>query len=196
MFWLLYASGRFPHAGCYHTSAAARGNGRECHALMSWRARAINAGGRQAGRVPAGAVPVPDLAAGRLVRPGGRGAVLRGAGDGPGAAVAGAGGRAGARRGLRRRQRRPGRRRAAAAGAGRAAAAGLAGRADPAGGGRVGLAAAGRGDQPGAGALPRARAGQPCVDRARVAVLVRRGAVAGPLVVGAAAGRGPPGPRR
>src|SRR6516225_8225290 len=50
--------------------------------------------------------------------------------------------------------------RAAAPGAGRAAAAGLAGRADPAGGGRVQLAAAGGGDQPGAAVLSCLRAGQ------------------------------------
>src|ERR1700733_2787001 len=62
LFWLLYVCGRFPHAGCYRTTTAGEGNGRECHALMPWRARAIAAGGGAAGGVPAGAVLVPGAA--------------------------------------------------------------------------------------------------------------------------------------
>src|SRR4249920_2706322 len=63
--------------------------------------------------------------------------------------------------------------------------------------GRIRLAAAGRGDQPGTAVLPLLCAGEgERADDPGVAVLVRGGAGAGPDVVDAAAGRGPPRPGR
>ena len=70
-------------------------------------------------------------------------------------------------------------------------------RPDPAGLRCLELAAAGRGDQPGAAVLPRLRArrGERAADPG-LAVLLGRRAGAGPHVVDAAAGRGPPRPGR
>src|SRR5216684_919200 len=191
-----------PNAGCYQTSAAARGNGRGYNALMSWRGGASGRGGRgggpaAAGRVPERVLPVLNGPPGCAARAGGRGSVRGAAGDRSCAAVAGAGVRAGPRGAVRLPERGPGGRRAAAGDAGRAAVAGVAGRAGPARDRRVGVAAAGRGDQPGAAVLPRAGAGE---ERRAVGpgVAVLGGDGPGPrrVVVDAAAGRGPARPGR
>ena len=111
-------NGRFPHAGCCHTSRITRGNGRASYPATA-RFRAANDSGNRAcpavrrlrrcrirrcsgtrspasGRwsgwgVPAAAVRLPHGAGGRAVRAGRRGPVRGSRGDVAGAAVPGAG---------------------------------------------------------------------------------------------------------